>query len=124
MAVLVLAVVVFFDHDHGRWAVPLRLLGELVAHRDARHRLEVLTEGSVTYDKRTKLLGYARIGVTEYWVVSPDEGSVERLVLRRGKYVVEEVLMPGDVVTASRFAGLEVPVAKLFTPEAPRKSKR
>lgn len=86
--------------------------------------VEVLSEGSVVYDKRTKLLGYARIGVGEYWIVSPEERSVERLVLRRGKYVVEEVLMPGDVVTASRFPGLEVPVAKLFTPEAPRKSKR
>jgi Uma2 family endonuclease len=76
--------------------------------------VEVLSEGSAAYDKKAKLLGYARIGVTEYWVVSPDEGSLERLVLRRGKYVVEEVLTSGDVLKPSRFPGLEVPVAELF----------
>jgi Uma2 family endonuclease len=65
--------------------------------------VEILSDGSASYDKKTKLLGYARIGVAEYWIVSPTEKSVERVVLRRGKYVVEEVLVSGDVVKPPRF---------------------
>lgn len=84
--------------------------------------VEVLSEGSASYDKKAKLLGYARIGVAEYWVVSPDEGSVERLVLRRGKYVVEEVLVSGDLVKSARFPGLAVVVSELF--ELPKPPKR
>lgn len=77
--------------------------------------VEVLSEGSAAFDKKAKLVGYARIGVPEYWIVSPEEGSLERLVLRRGKYVVEAVLTAGDVLTLARFPGLEVPLAELFT---------
>jgi Uma2 family endonuclease len=77
--------------------------------------VEVLSEGSARYDKKTKLMGYARIGVAEYWLVSQDEASLERLVLRRGKYVVEQVLTPGDVLEPGRFPGLKVSLDELFT---------
>jgi Uma2 family endonuclease len=77
--------------------------------------VEVLSEGSARYDKKTKLMGYARIGVAEYWLISQDEASLERLVLRRGKYVVEQVLTPGDVLEPARFPGLKVPLDELFT---------
>jgi Uma2 family endonuclease len=79
--------------------------------------VEVLSEGSAAYDKKAKLVGYARIGVPEYWVISPEEGSLERLVLRRGKYVVEAVLTAGDVLTVARFPGLQVPMDELVTLE-------
>ncbi|MGV3622614.1 MAG: Uma2 family endonuclease [Archangium sp.] len=83
--------------------------------------VEVLSEGSAAYDRNAKLLGYASVGVQEYWIVSPEEGSVERLVLRRGKYVVEQVLVAGDVVRPTRFPGLSIPVAKLFPGETPKR---
>src|SRR5207249_4496219 len=76
--------------------------------------LEVLSEGSQKYDRKSKLLGYASIGVAEYWLASREEPTVERLVLRRGKYVVEQVLTPGDVLRSPRFPGLEIPVSKLY----------
>ena len=50
-----------------------------------------MSEGSQKYDRKVKLVGYATIGVAEYWLASQDEPTVERLVLRRGKYVVEQV---------------------------------
>lgn len=77
--------------------------------------VEVLSEGSARFDKRAKLVGYARIGVAEYWVVSPEEETLERLVLRRGKYVVDAVLTVGDVLTVSKFPGLTVPLEELFS---------
>ncbi len=81
--------------------------------------VEILSPGSATYDKKAKLLGYAGIGVAEYWIVSPEEHTIERLVLRRGKYLVEEVLMPGESLAPPKFPGLVIPVAELFeTPYA------
>ena len=76
--------------------------------------VEVLSEGSAAFDKKVKLVGYARIGVAEYWIVSPDEKSLERLVLKRGKYVVEAVLTAGETLTIARFPGLEIPLDELF----------
>jgi Uma2 family endonuclease len=60
-------------------------------------------------------MGHARIGVAEYGLVSQDEPRLEQLVLRRGKYVVEQVLTPGDVLQPGRFPGLKVPLDGLFT---------
>ena len=76
--------------------------------------VEVLSAGSARYDRKDKLLGYARIGVTEYWLPSRDQPTVERLVLRRGKYVVEQVLTPGDVLKTPRFPGLAIEIAELY----------
>jgi Uma2 family endonuclease len=76
--------------------------------------VEVLSDGSAAFDKKAKLLGYARIGVAEYWIVSQDERSLERLVLKRGKYVVEAVLTEGETLTIARFPGLEIPLDELF----------
>ncbi len=81
--------------------------------------VEVLSEGSVNYDKKAKLLGYARVGVAEYWVVSPFEESVERLVLRRKQYVVEGFFTRKDIVTTPLCPGLKIPVAKMFSLGAP-----
>jgi Uma2 family endonuclease len=85
--------------------------------------LEVLSPGSARYDRRVKLLGYARVGVGEYWIASQEDPTVERLVLRRGKYVVEQVLTPGDVLRPPRFPGLEIPVAELYQVGPVRRSR-
>src|SRR5262249_38749947 len=77
--------------------------------------LEVLSEGSAKYDRKAKLLGYAKIGVSEYWIAAPADRTIERLVSRGGKYLVEQVLMPGDRLRCPRFPGLEIPVEELFT---------
>jgi Uma2 family endonuclease len=77
--------------------------------------LEVLSEGSIKHDRKTKLLGYSRIGVTEYWIAAQLEPTLERLVLRRGKYVVEDVLTPGDVLKPARFPGMEIPISELYS---------
>ncbi len=76
--------------------------------------VEVLSPGSDKFDRRTKLLGYARIGVSEYWIVDPVSGSVERLVLKRGKYLVDQVAQAGETLAPPRFPGLKIPVARLF----------
>ena len=86
--------------------------------------VEVLSEGSDRYDRNAKLLGYARLGVGEYWIVSPDAGSIERLVLRRGKYVVEQVASGKDTVTPPKFPGLKVSVAELFKEPKARPTPR
>lgn len=77
--------------------------------------VEVLSECTSGKDRTAKLIGYAHIGVGEYWIVDPEAESVERLVLNRGKYVVEQVAGPGDTLAPSRFPGLKISVQRLFT---------
>lgn len=48
--------------------------------------VEVLSSGSEMHDRRTKFELYARAGVSEYWLVDPDERSIEIYVLRGQAY--------------------------------------
>ncbi len=62
----------------------------------------------------TKLRWYAERGVPEYWIVSPEERTLERLVLQAGSYVIATSLAEGEVFRPETFEGLEIPLAKLW----------
>ena len=77
--------------------------------------VEVISPGSARYDRVTKLQWYASIGIPEYWIIDPENKSVERLVRDEGVLqVVEQVLHDGVFKPAS-FPGLELPLAKMWT---------
>ena len=76
--------------------------------------VEILSTGSAQYDRVTKLLGYAAIGVPEYWLVDQFAHTLERLLLKRGGYVVESVMRKGETLTPPTFPGLVVSVDRLF----------
>lgn len=77
--------------------------------------VEILSPSSVRYDRVTKLAWYAQIGTSEYWLVDPEHRTVERLVLHAERYLIAQAL-EGDVVFAPEScAGLEIPLAKLWS---------
>lgn len=76
--------------------------------------VEVISEGSSRYDRNTKLMGYGAIGVPEYWIVDPFDRTLERLVLRQGRYSVEQVLEADETLRPRSFPKLEIPMRKLF----------
>ena len=49
--------------------------------------IEILSPSSRSYDRRTKRQRYERAGVREFWIVDPDDHSIEQLVLRRDTFV-------------------------------------
>ncbi|GAB4163788.1 MAG: hypothetical protein Fur0021_39120 [Candidatus Promineifilaceae bacterium] len=57
-------------------------------------------------DKVIKREGYARAGISEYWLVDPDEAVITVLTLTRDGYAVHGEFAPGAAassVTASWF---------------------
>jgi Uma2 family endonuclease len=61
-----------------------------------------------------KLNWYAQLGVPEYWLVDPEAGTLERLVLREGAYVIAVSLEGEDVFRPESFEGMEISLAKLW----------
>ena len=51
--------------------------------------VEVLSPTTARYDRREKKNAYERCGVREYWIISPEEKSVERYILKDGRYDLE-----------------------------------
>jgi Uma2 family endonuclease len=77
--------------------------------------VEVISQSSIRYDRVTKLGWYARIAVPEYWIVSPEQRTVERLLLRDGQYVFSGSAADEEVFVPDTFPGLEIPLAELWS---------
>ena len=68
--------------------------------------VEVLSPGTTRLDKNQKRDIYARFGVREYWLVSPEAGTVEVLVLREGTFERLGLYGTGDDVKSEVLNGL------------------
>lgn len=76
--------------------------------------VEVLSRSSRRYDRVVKLQWYAEIGVPEYWLVDPEERTLERLLLRDGHYLIAETRVDNEVFRPETFEELEIPLAELW----------
>jgi Uma2 family endonuclease len=91
--------------DGVHWSAP-DLIVEIISPSETRRR------------KESKLLDYARIGVPEVWIVSPEAQSVEIRLLKDSKLSVERVVIEGTI-EPSRFPGVSIPVAEIWPPDLP-----
>ncbi len=53
--------------------------------------VEVLSPSTANRDRRYKKDVYAKCGVREYWIVSPEEKSIEQYLLEDGRFTLHEV---------------------------------
>ena len=76
--------------------------------------VEILSPSSATRDRRDKFDLYARHGVAEYWLISPEARIVRVFVLRDG--VFDEVGRYGenDTLTSATLEGLEIDLSEVF----------
>jgi Uma2 family endonuclease len=72
--------------------------------------VEVLSSGTWRVDRREKMVEYAQAGIGEYWMVDPDAGTVEVLVLRAGAYTLLGKWGAGEVANSEVLAGFKVDV--------------
>lgn len=83
--------------------------------------VEVLSPSSASKDRVRKIEIYARFGVKEYWLVTPWPASVEVLILKDGKYMVERVYGRTGSMTSPTFPDLSIELDPVFdielTPE-------
>ena len=77
--------------------------------------IEVISPSSRRHDRVRKLRWYGELGVREYWIVDPEERTLERLMLdKRGRYVVSEALSEDDVFTPKGYDGLVIRLDELW----------
>ncbi len=78
--------------------------------------MEVVSTGTDARrrDYEDKRRDYARAGVSEYWIVDPDDRKITVLVLHNGNYQIHGEFTIGDTATGKLIPGLAVDVAELM----------
>ena len=76
--------------------------------------VEVLSPSTATRDRTTKAKLYSRFGVTHYWIVDADEGTVEVLELARSRYRKSSVYSGEDRFTSPLFPQLTIDIPALW----------
>jgi Uma2 family endonuclease len=76
--------------------------------------VEVLSPSTWLDDRRTKYVLYADLGVREYWMVDPDERTVEVFVLQEGRYGLVNRYGPDETLRSDLLPGFGALVRELF----------
>jgi Uma2 family endonuclease len=75
--------------------------------------VEVLSESTEAIDRGIKFEDYAAHGVSEYWIVDPDQETIEQYLLQEGAYQLAVKVKTGTIASAV-VAGFEIPVRAVF----------
>lgn len=75
--------------------------------------IEILSPGSVAYDRRTKYDLYAEAGVKEYWIVDPGNCTAEVFVLRGSVYVPFGYFGRDGILQSELLPDLRIPLADI-----------
>jgi Uma2 family endonuclease len=76
--------------------------------------VEILSPSSIRRDRVQKMKLYHRFGVREFWLVDPNNTSVEVYVFTESGYELAEFAAENGVVQSSVLSGFQVDVAILF----------
>lgn len=76
--------------------------------------LEIISPSTARADRKIKPPLYARYGVAEFWLVDPEDQSVEVFVLDGETYRVAGIYLAGDTIKAGRFADAQVAIDSIF----------
>lgn len=74
--------------------------------------VEVLSS-NVERDRVTKFIDYQEHGVSEYWIINPQEKVVEQYLLKNGKYELEMKAKEGSIYCQA-VEGFTITVASIF----------
>jgi len=77
--------------------------------------VEVVSPGTRRTDRVEKFVEYARAGVREYWIVDPEESSIEVYTSQEGAYSLLGKFRAGEVARSQLLPGLEIPVDEVFS---------
>lgn len=76
--------------------------------------VEVLSKTTETHDRGIKFTDYAAHGVSEYWIVDPENETLEQYILDDGEY--ELIMKSKDgMVKSHAVNGFKIPVRAIFS---------
>ncbi len=73
--------------------------------------VEILSAGNRKYDEVVKFKVYDALGVSEYWIVDPDQETVK---IYRQSTAGYKQAPAGDVITTPIIPGFELPIREIF----------
>jgi len=76
--------------------------------------VEILSPSTADLDTGVKRLLYARYGVQEYWIVSPEEKTITVYRLQENPHTPFRVFGLGDTLTSELFPGWALPLESFF----------
>lgn len=76
--------------------------------------VEILSPATAYYDLRKKYKTYERCGVREYWVVDPEDKSIQVFVLKDGKFVLAQQVEGEGEVSSTVITGFRVSAQSIF----------
>lgn len=76
--------------------------------------VEVLSKSSQSYDWVVKYNLYEQAGVEEYWIVNPEDGTVNVFQLDGEKYVSYAVFTKDAALHSAAFPGLSIGLSEIF----------
>jgi Uma2 family endonuclease len=85
--------------------------------------IEVLSESSRNIDRVAKMTWYAARRVPEYWIVDPGARTLERYLLRKGRYLLEPH-GSNETFAPDTFPGLTLSLSRLWTGPRPARKRR
>jgi Uma2 family endonuclease len=76
--------------------------------------IEIISESSAYRDMVQKKKLYARFRVGEYWIVIPEEASIEIFILKDTTYLRYKNYTGDDVLDSPLIKGLTIPLREIF----------
>jgi Uma2 family endonuclease len=74
--------------------------------------IEILSQGTLSYDTREKFSAYEKYGVREYWIINPDNMEIsEFFILKDGQY--ENFGPQENILTSRVITGFELDLTRL-----------
>lgn len=75
--------------------------------------IEVLSPGTAAIDRGIKFEEYAASGIAEYWIIDPEQQTVEQYVLQNEAYELLLKIKSGEI-SSKVVQGFTIPVAAIF----------
>ena len=77
--------------------------------------IEILSKGNSKREMQTKYALYQEAGVTEYWIVYPNDCAIHQFVLNEsGRYELLNMFTDDDIVTPHLFPDLAIKLDDIF----------
>lgn len=92
----------------------LSIIGEKNIQGAPDITVEIISESSAYRDLVQKKKLYARFGVKEFWVVIPEQETVEIYALKDAMYEMRKTYVKSDLLESSILSGLQISLKEIF----------